>query len=668
MCGFAGFADLSGRVADPQAALRAMSCALAPRGPDDAHETFDAATRVGLAFRRLAILDLSPAGRQPMRSPCGRYEIAFNGEVYNHAELRARFGAGRAFAGHSDTEAMLAAIESTGVERAIHHFRGMFAFALLDRTERVLWLVRDRFGVKPLAYALTQGHALQTGGFAVPDGASLAFASDLRALRGMPGLSTSVSRAALTLYMRHGHVPGPCTIHAEVRKLRPGHLLRVDLVARRAEERSWWHSRDALRRGRADRFAGSDDDAIRAVDEAILESVRMRMVSDVPVGAFLSGGIDSSAVVAAMQQVSPRPVRTFTIGFDDPELDESGFARAVAAHLGTDHTELRLSGRDAVDAVPEAAAAFDEPFADSSLVPTWLVARLARGSVAVALSGDGGDELFGGYYRYGWVERVARANGRIPRPLRGALGALLGALPPGPLNSAGRLASRIAPPLAPFDRAGDRLRKLAPMVGRTDPWALYLDLTAVDRDAERLVLGGSLPTTALTDPAELCPEADLVERMMQADLVSYLVDDILVKVDRATMAQGLEAREPLLDHPLAELALRLPPHMRIRGGERKWILRRVAELRIPRSLLERPKRGFSMPLVGWLRGPLRPWAEALLDESRLVQDGFLDPREVRRRWDALAGASDSDPVAPIWTILMFQAWLERERRGATGGS
>jgi asparagine synthase (glutamine-hydrolysing) len=477
-------------------------------------------------------------------------------------------------------------------------------------------------------------------------------------------MSTSVSRAALALFMRGGYVPGPCTIYGEVRKLRPGHLLRVDLVARRAEERSWWHSRDALRRGRADRFAGSDDEAICAVDEAILESVRLRMVSDVPVGAFLSGGIDSSAVVAAMQEVSPRPVKTFTIGFDSADLDESGFARAVAEHLGTEHTDLRLTGREVVDAVPEAAAAFDEPFADSSLVPTWLVARLARERVTVALSGDGGDELFGGYYRYGWVERVARANGRIPAPLRGALGAFLGVLPPGPLNAAGRLASRLAPPLAPFDRAGDRLRKLAPLVGRTDPWQLYLDLTAIDRDSERLVLGGSLPTTALTDPSELCPEADLVERMMQADIASYLVDDILVKVDRTTMSRGLEAREPLLDHTLAELALRLPPRMRIRDGERKWILRRVAERRIPRALLERPKRGFSMPLVGWLRGPLRPWAEALLDPARLSQEGFLDPAEVRRRWDALAHASDSDPVAPIWNVLMFQAWLERSRRGS----
>ena len=706
MCGLAGFVDFASRVEDPASALAAMARRLVHRGPDDEGASFDAATRTGLAFRRLSILDLSPAGHQPMRSAGGRFEIVFNGEVYNHAAVRdeacaamrrsgddrggenqgvageGRGGDTPAFRGHSDTESMLAAFEAFGVEDAIPRFRGMFAFAVLDRRERVLWLVRDRFGVKPMHYGLTGGSAVAAAlrghdpargahglRLAVPAGASLAFASEIKALRALPPMRLSVDRGALTLFMRHGYVPGPLSIHPEVRKLRPGHLLRVDIAARTAEERCWWHSRDLVRAGRAAPFAGGDAEAVDAVEAALDESVRLRMLADVPVGAFLSGGIDSTAVVASMQAQSPRPVRTFTIGFGAREFDEAPYARAVARHLGTDHTEVYVTGEEALAAVPGLASVWDEPFADSSQVPTMLVSRIARGSVAVALSGDGGDELFGGYYRYAWTSAIAARTRVLPPPARAAVAMLLRATPRRTLNAVGTALARVLPARLAIDRAGDRAHKLAGILRHGDPWAIYLGLVATIADAPGLVLGGSEPVTALTDPAQRADELDLETRMMQADIASYLVDDILVKVDRASMANSLEAREPLLDHRLAELAFRLPLAMKIRGGERKWVLRRAVERRVPRALLDRPKMGFGVPLVSWLRGPLRPWAESLLAEDRIRAAGYLDPARVRAIWrhtvgDGRGSGTGTTPATgsngyEAWNLLMFEAWRDQ---------
>jgi asparagine synthase (glutamine-hydrolysing) len=671
MCGFAGFVDFAGCVDDPSSALAAMARCLVHRGPDDEGVAFDAATRVGLAFRRLSILDLSPAGHQPMRSASGRYEIAFNGEVYNHADLRADLAApGRAsqlpaFRGHSDTETILAAFEDLGVERAIARFEGMFAFAVLDRAERALWLVRDRFGVKPLYVGYTGGRAFARGSHAVPGGASLAFASEIKAMRALGAMQLSVDRGALTLFMRHGYVPGPLSIHPEVAKLRPGHLMRVDLATRQIDERCWWHSRDLVRDARANPFAGSDDDATDAVDGALRASVRRRMVADVPLGAFLSGGIDSSAVVAAMQAESPRAVKTFTIGFGPKDLDEAPYARAIARHLGTDHTEVYATGDEALATVPRLAEIWDEPFADSSQIPTLLVSQIARRSVTVALSGDGGDELFGGYYRYAWTSAIAARTRWLPAPARAAVAMLLRATPRYAINSVGRTLTRVLPARLAMDRAGDRAHKLAGILQHSDPWSIYLGLVATIADAPALVIGGSSPVTALTDPSELAasvvPDLDIETRMMQADIASYLVDDILVKVDRASMACGLEAREPLLDRELATLAVRLPLAMKIRGGERKWALRRVLERRVPRALFDRPKMGFGVPLAEWLRGPLRDWAEALLAEDRLRAAGYLDPVAARAIWartlDPRAGSSGYE----AWNLLMFEAWRERWR-------
>lgn len=666
MCGFAGLVDFAGGAAVPTGALAAMARALAHRGPDDERVSFDEATRTGLAFRRLAILDLSDAGAQPMRSACGRYELAFNGEIYNHAELRARFGCGRAFRGHSDSEAMLAAIEALGMPAALDELRGMFAFALLDREARAVWLARDRFGVKPCRYALTKGHALADGGFAVPEGAALLFASELGAIRAHPDFRASIDRRALHAYMTFGCVPAPMSIHREARTLEPGHLLRLDLATREARVERWWSAETVAKAGSRAPFTGGDAEAIDAVDRAITESVRLRMVADVPVGAFLSGGIDSSIVLAAMQELSPSPVLAFTIGSDDPDFDESPHASAVARHLGVEHRVLRVSGAHTMcDTISRVAEHWDEPFADSSQVPTLLVSRMAAERVKVVLSGDGGDELFGGYYRYGHAPAIARRLARMPRPLRASIARALRAVPHGMANAFGR-----AIPGLPFDRLGDRAHKLARLAGleghdahdahdgHDGLGAIHAALSRVSDDAHRLVPGFAPPGDAL---AGIDPALDPVVRMMLADTGRYLPDDILVKVDRATMACGLEAREPLLDQRLAELAFRLPPAMRIRGGERKWILRRVLERRVPRALFDRPKSGFAVPVLRWLRGPLRPWADALLDPARIARSGHLDPAAVTRLWsDTLAGRRGGE-AAEIWCVLMFESWLDAQR-------
>ena len=667
MCGFAGFFDRTGVTADPVATLSAMARAVAHRGPDDERIRFDEGTRVGLAFRRLAILDLTETGAQPMRSACGRYEIVFNGEIYNHAELRHRFGVSTEFRGRSDTEAMLAAIRSLGMPAALREFRGMFAFALLDHHDRTLTLARDRFGVKPCRYALSHGHALAAGDFTVPQGAAFLFASDLAAIRAHPAFSPSIDRHALHAFFAYGCVPAPMSIHREARTLSPGHMLRLDLTTGQAQITRWWNAESLADRGNSEPFVGSDADAINAVDAAILESVRLRMVADVSVGAFLSGGIDSAVVLAAMREVSTTRPLAFTVGTDDPDFDETAHAAAVARHLGAEHVVLRMHSSEVVQiAAQNNATIFDEPFADSSQIPTLLVAREAASRVKVVLSGDGGDELFGGYYRYSYAPALAARLSRVPRSLRPLLARLLRAVPRGAANAVGRALPESLLQL-PFDRLGDRAHKLARVVHLDNVDAIYATLTRISDDADRLVLGASESTMPSSSPSrglptDINPALHPVVRMMLGDIAHYLPDDILTKVDRATMAYGLEAREPLLDSALAELAFRLPPSMRIRDGERKWILRRVLERRVPRALFERPKTGFSVPLLRWLRGPLRSWAEERLDVARIGREGYLDPTTVQALWaDTLAGRRGGD-AAEIWSVLMFECWLAEQKK------
>ena len=642
MCGIAGaFSRRSSTRDELCAAAEAMSGALHHRGPDDSGHFIDERAGLALAFRRLAIIDLSQAGHQPMESPGGRYVMIFNGEAYNFQSVRKELesiGAAPAWRGHSDTEVLLAAIERWGLEEALGRFVGMFAFALWDKEERTLHLVRDRLGVKPLYYAFA--------------GNAVLFGSELKALTRHPLFRGEIDRDAVALYARFAYVPGPHTIYRDTYKLPPGSILSVRPDDGRPEPRLYWNVRDVAARGKAQPFRGTDHDAVEALEALLTDAVDLRMISDVPLGVFLSGGIDSSTVVALMQRQSSRPVKTFTIGMRDAAYDEAAYARAVAEHLGTDHHELYVTADEARDVIPLLPRIYDEPFADSSQIPTYLVSKLARQSVTVSLSGDGGDELFGGYNRYFLGRRLWRGATRIPRLLRPVAGAALSAVPARVWNRMLTPFSRRIPALR--ERAGDRLRKLGRAMNAAGSDALYLELISQWDD---VVPGARRLPVAVDDPP---PLDDITERMMLLDQVSYLVDDILVKVDRASMAVSLEAREPLLDHRLVEFAWTLPLEMKLRDGQGKWILRRLLSRFIPDSLIDRPKAGFAIPLGGWLRGPLRAWVEALLDEKRLREEGWFDAPRVRAAWrEHLAGGEEWPQH--LWTILMFQAWLDARR-------
>lgn len=648
MCGITGFWT-GRRLALPlDEAVRRMSGALSYRGPDDEGAWTDEGAGVALGHRRLSILDLSPEGHQPMPSRSGRYQIVFNGEVYNFAEVRRELE-GRdpsvRFRGHSDTEVILAAVEAWGLEAAVRRFVGMFAFALWDREERVLHLVRDRLGIKPLFYGWAGG--------------SLLFGSELKALRAHPEFEGEIDRGALSLYLRHNCVPAPYSIYRGVRKLPPGCILSLRSPGdREARPAPYWSAREVAEAGAADPVT-SVEEAREELERRLMEAVRLRMIADVPLGAFLSGGVDSSTVVALMQAQSPRPVKTFTIGFAEGTYDEAEHARAVAGVLGTDHTELRLTPEEAMSVIPLLPEMYDEPFSDSSQIPTYIVSRLAREQVTVALSGDGGDELFAGYNRHFWGERIWRRAGRVPAGVRRAAARAMTSVGPEAWDRAyGRL-SPLLPPSLRVRNPGQQLHKLAGVLPADSPEAMYRALTSHWGDPP-LVSGAAEPPTLLTDPAAQAALPDFTSRMTYLDLVTYLPDDILTKVDRASMAVSLEARVPLLDHRVVEFAWRVPVSMKVRDGQGKWLLRQVLYRHVPRELIERPKTGFGIPIDSWLRGPLRDWAESLLDERRLREDGFLDPAPVRRRWEEhLSGRRSWQHH--LWDVLMFQAWLEADR-------
>jgi asparagine synthase (glutamine-hydrolysing) len=658
MCGIAGLLALRRPAADPgdlAAAAGAMAAALLHRGPDDGGTWCDPAAGAALASRRLAILDLSPAGHQPMASPCGRWIVAHNGEVYNFRRLRAELrGAGVPFRGDSDTEVVAAAVAHWGVEGAVERWNGMFATALWDRRERALVLLRDRLGQKPLYVGW------------VPPGV-VAFASELKAFHAIPGFAPEIERRALPLFLRRGSIPAPWTIYRGIWKLPPGHLLRLapaelppgaDLAAL---ARPYWTVVETLERGAAEPFAGDAEEAADALEELLGDAVEQCLVADVPLGALLSGGVDSSTVVALMARRSPGRVRTFSIGFSPRRFDEAPHAARVAAHLGTDHTELYVGEEDALAVVPALAEIYDEPFADSSQIPTFLVSRLARRHVTVALTGDGGDELFGGYPKYRQLATLLRLRG-LPAPLRGALAAL--ARHP-PFPAAPRLAALgpVGEALAALELR-EKARKLAPYLdGAMTADGATVRLLSLWTDPAALLPGIAEPPTALTDPARWPRLADPIRRAMAADLLLYLPDDILAKVDRASMAVSLETRVPLLDHRVVELAARLP--RRLVSG--KAVLRKVLHRHLPKALVERPKMGFSVPLDGWLRGRLKDWAEALLDPARLGGEGYFDPAPVAALWRRHQ-ARAADLAAFLWPVLMFEAWRERWGAGVRGAA
>lgn len=663
MCGVAGFLDSDSLPEGASAIAHAMADAVAHRGPDDAGVWLDREAGIALAHRRLAVIDLSPAGRQPMQSASGRSVIVFNGEIYNHAELRrrleARFPNAVAWRGRSDTETLLAAVECWGLEEALRSAAGMFAFALWDRGDGTLSLARDRMGEKPLYYGWQNGVLL--------------FGSELKALAAHPAFAGDIDREALALLLRDLYIPSPRSIYEGIRKLPAGTYVRI--TAGRGRERAgelpepqpYWSLRNVIAAGRTQPFEGTPEEAVDTLHDLLLEAVRRQMVADVPLGAFLSGGIDSSTIVALMQAQSDRPVRTFTIGFAESGYDEAQYAKSVASHLGTEHTELYVSARDALDVIPRLPALFDEPFADSSQIPTFLVSAMARRHVTVALSGDGGDELFGGYLHYSATPRRWRALSHAPTPLR-RLGArtVTALFAPEPVRPPARLLRRTRLGRA-WLRMAPRASRLALQMDCRTPEQLFLHQRLPCPDPSTAVHGASAPATVLTEPASWPDAPELEHRLMAVDALTYLPDDILVKVDRAAMGASLETRAPLLDHRIVEFVWRLPLSVKIRNDQQKWSLRRVLHEYVPEELVERPKAGFAIPLASWLRGPLRDWAEALLDERRLRSEGFLDPRPVRRRWNehlSLRGHWDYH----LWSILMFQAWLEHGRRGNRPGS
>ena len=650
MCGIAGIIGDGARSLD---LVRRMAEPIAHRGPDDQGMWNDAEAGIALVHRRLSIIDLSPAGHQPMMSNDGRWVISYNGEIYNHGELRRQIEQARgptAWRGHSDTETLVEAIACWGLAETLSRSVGMFALALWDRGERSLSLARDRFGEKPLYYGWVGGDFL--------------FGSELKALRTHPRFDNEIDRRALRQFAARTYIPAPLSIYRHIYKLEPGCILTATSAvagqgpsvppvaptraAGFAIER-YWSYRDVVASGAADPIA-EEEEALELLEQRLSQAVRGQSLADVPVGAFLSGGIDSSTVVALYQKYSSRPVRTFSMGFEQAGFNEADYAKAVAAHFGTVHHERYVTSDDARDVIPLLPAMYDEPFGDSSQIPTHLVSRFAREHVTVALSGDGGDELFGGYNRHVTAPRLWQQLQRVPRPLRRMAGASLGRVPGSAWDrGAAMLGRRVQP------HFGAKLRKALAVGGTArsfdDVYDHFLDEWGVGVSPVRGSAGHEDIAFA-PEPLGAVPDT---ARTMYRDAMTYLPDDILCKVDRAAMAVSLETRVPFLDHRVAELAARIPLAMKVAGGSGKHILRQLLYREAPASLFDRPKAGFGVPVGEWIKGPLRPWAEELLDFERMTADGWFDAAMVRSRWnDHLSGRRDSTPA--IWSILMFQAW------------
>jgi len=667
MCGFAGFLDPKGKMENPEEHLSKMIRALEHRGPDDQGIWFNEVDGVGLGHRRLSVVDLSPEGHQPMMSACGRYVFAYNGEIYNHSEIRNELKENDSsrqivWRGYSDTEIALAAIAEWGVESALKRFNGMFAFALWDRKERVLHLARDRLGEKPIYYGWV--------------GNILIFGSELKALRALSMFRKEVDRNSLTLFFRYNNVPAPHSIYQDIYKLPAATLLSVpiDAPSNRSEFSPYpsapqagklnpvfyWSAAYAAENGAASRFSGTEDAVLGELERLLLDAVRLRMEADVPLGAFLSGGIDSSMVTALMQGQSSQPIKTFSIGSYTQGYDEAVNAKAVAKFLGTDHTQLYVSPEEALQVIPRLPQLYDEPFADSSQIPTFLVSQLARQNVTVSLSGDGGDELFGGYNRHFWGRSIWKKIRKIPRPLRqGASGAIM-AISPEAWNRMFLLVGNIIPEKFREGLPGSKLHKLAGVLASGSPEEMYLGFLSNWGDPKSLVKDGFEPKTIVTDTSQWPDLQDFTERMIFRDLVGYLPDDIVVNLDRVSIGVSLEPRVPFLVHRLVEFSWRVPLSMKIKNGQGKWILRQLLYKHVPQELVDRPKQGFGLPIDDWLRGPLRDWAAALLDEARLQREGYLNPAIILQEWNLhLSGKRNSH--AKLWNVLMFQSWLESQR-------
>jgi len=646
VCGIAGFWQTRRGTEHPAEIVNRMGRSLAHRGPDDFGTFHDCASGINLAFCRLSILDLSIAGHQPMHSASGRYVVVFNGEIYNFREIRAELGESH-WEGHSDTEVMLAAIERWGLDSSVRRFAGMFAFGLWDRKDAKLSLVRDRLGIKPLYYGRV--------------GNDFVFASELKAFRQHPEFDGRIDRDALALYMRHNYVPTPHCIYEGLRKLEPGHILTLHSAGATPKMQVYWSARDIVESPNSP-IQIEEDEAVEQLDKLLKSSVREHMVSDAPLGMFLSGGIDSSVVLAMMQAQVDRPVKTFTIGFHEDGYNEATRAKEVARYLKTEHTELYLTPRHALEIIPLLPRMYDEPFSDSSQIPQYLVSKLARTAVTVTLSGDGGDELFGGYNRYLFIPHIWKCIRRLPTSVRAAVAASLRAISPSKIDSMSRVLQPIVPKMLRLGAPGDRAQKLADILTSESAEALFWHVLSHWENPTEVVLNSREAGTVRQSIAESQGSA-IEEVMMLTDLMNYLPDDVLTKVDRASMAVSLEARVPFLDHRVVEFSLKLPLHFKIRGGSSKWILREVLHKYVPPEIVRRPKMGFGVPIDRWLRGPLREWAEDLLSVKSLAQHGLLNVELIRRKWrEHLAHVRNWQYL--LWDVLIFQFWLRETNRSS----
>jgi len=644
MCGFSGFIGGRKLVSDPYSVLKKMGDTLSHRGPDDNGEWYDSACDVGMAHRRLSIVDLSSAGHQPLISSSGRYIIAFNGEIYNHLLLRAELERNhnvKKWNGHSDTETFLACFDAWGVQKSLERVVGMFAFSVWDSKEKVIILGRDRIGEKPLYYGWQNN--------------TFFFGSELKSFKPHPAFQAEINRDAISLFLRHNYIPSPHSIYKGISKLQPGNLLIVSITSPKPKIISYWSSSNIITSGINNQFNGSTIEAVDELERLTMESVKQQMISDVPLGAFLSGGVDSSAIVAVMQAQSTRPIKTFTIGFSEEKYNEAKHAKAVANHLGTEHTELYVTHNDAINIIPKLPTLYCEPFSDSSQIPTFLVSQLAKKHVTVSLSGDGGDELFCGYNRYQMTNNLWKKLSIFHPKLRALLAKSIMLFSPKDWDN---IVKHI-PKLKTLNNFGDKLHKGAGVLDSRSINELYLGLVSHSRNPSELVINSIEPKTLLTENSLHLEQLNDVQRMMALDLVSYLPDDILVKVDRASMGASLESRVPFLDHRIVEFSWKLPMSMKIKNGQSKWVLRQMLYKYVPKHLIERPKMGFGVPIDNWLRGPLRDWAESLLDENRLKKEGYFHPKPIREMWLAhLSGHRNMQ--YSLWNILMFQAWLEQE--------
>ena len=645
MCGITGFFTTEKQISSQELGniVENMCQSLIHRGPDDGGIWVDEEVGIALGHRRLSIVDLSPEGHQPMISANGRYIIVFNGEVYNFPQLRKQLESlGYNFRGHSDTEVMLASFCEWGVIEATKRFNGMFTFALWDKAERILHLGRDRLGEKPLYYGWC-GH-------------TFIFASDLKAFKVHPDFQPEINRDALALFLRFSYIPAPYSIYQGIYKLPPATLLTWNGQTIQPQPVPYWSAKTIAESGVAYPFTGSEHEAIVHLESLLKDAVGMRMLADVPLGAFLSGGIDSSTVVALMQSQSQQPVKTFSIGFQEQNYNEAEYAKAVAQHLGTDHTELYVTANEAIAVIPKLPSLYDEPFSDSSQIPTFLVSQLARNHVTVSLSGDGGDELFSGYNRYFVGSSIWQKIGWMPKAVRHFTAKALTSVSPQNWNRGFAAVDTMLPTKLKVAVSGDKLHKLASILTLPHPDIMYAGLVSHWREPEEVVIDSSELSTVLSDRNSWASLPDFTERMMYLDLISYLPDDILVKVDRASMGVSLEGRIPFLDHRVVEFAWQIPLCMKIRSNQGKWLLRQVLYKYVPKELIERPKMGFGIPIDSWLRGPLREWAEDLLDESRLQREGYFNPLPIRQKWDEHQSGKFNWQYY-LWDVLMFQAWL-----------